>query len=95
MYDIHDFKETDITAKSPKSKSEETTLEKKFPLTQLKELVGEFFLSSEFSLLCISLLTFSYLHNYARFSCHIILIHLFWLFCSVSGRVFTLDLVFI
>ena len=44
MYDIHDFKETDITSKSPKIKSEETTLEKKFPLTQLKELVGEIFL---------------------------------------------------
>jgi len=46
MYDIHDFKESDITPKSSlKPKTDDngstTNLEKKFPLTQLKEIVGE------------------------------------------------------
>lgn len=41
MYDIHDFKEIEAAAKSPKALSEEALFEKKFPLTQLKELIGE------------------------------------------------------
>lgn len=41
MYDIHDFKEIDAAAKSPKALSEEALFEKKFPLTQLKELIGK------------------------------------------------------
>jgi len=41
MYDIHDFKDAEISTKPPKAKTEETQMEKKFPLTQLKELVGE------------------------------------------------------
>lgn len=41
MYDIHDFKDNETAPKSPKTKSDETQLEKKFPLTQLKELVGD------------------------------------------------------
>jgi len=40
MYDIHDFTDTDV---SPKVKEEgsEKSFEKKYPLTQLKELYGE------------------------------------------------------
>jgi dsRNA-specific ribonuclease len=43
MYDIHDFKDTDTSPKPAKTKIEgnEVSFEKKFPLTQLKELVGE------------------------------------------------------
>lgn len=42
MYDIHDFKDAmDVTPKSQK-KSDETQMEKKFPLTQLKNLAGKF-----------------------------------------------------
>ena len=42
MYDIHDFKDAmDGTPKSQK-KSDETQMEKKFPLTQLKTLAGEY-----------------------------------------------------
>lgn len=43
MYDIHDFKDTDTSPKPVKQKIEgsEVSFEKKFPLTQLKELVGE------------------------------------------------------
>ncbi|XP_057310124.1 double-stranded RNA-specific editase 1-like [Hydractinia symbiolongicarpus] len=41
IYDIHDFKDAEITKKSPKVKPEEIQLEKKFPLTQLKELLRE------------------------------------------------------
>jgi len=44
MYDIHDFKDTDTSPKPAKTKTEggtEIAFEKKFPLTQLKELVGE------------------------------------------------------
>jgi len=36
MYDIHDFKDAETTPKSQKNKSDETQIEKKFPLTQLK-----------------------------------------------------------
>jgi len=41
MYDIHDFKEIDAATKPSKALSEEALFEKKFPLTQLKELIGE------------------------------------------------------
>ena len=42
MYDIHDFKDADSIPKSSqnKNKTDETQMEKKFPLTQLKTLAG-------------------------------------------------------
>lgn len=40
MYDIHDFKDAETTPKSQKNKCDETQIEKKFPLTQLKTLAG-------------------------------------------------------
>ena len=41
MYDIHDFKDIEAAVKSPKAKSEEALFEKKFPITQLKQLIGK------------------------------------------------------
>ena len=41
MYDIHDFKEIETAVKPTKALSEEALFEKKFPLTQLKELIGK------------------------------------------------------
>ena len=41
MYDIHDFKEHETAPKNPKPQTEEQIFEKKFPMTQLKEMLGE------------------------------------------------------
>ena len=41
MYDIHDFKEHETAPKNPKPQTEEQIFEKKFPMTQLKEMLGK------------------------------------------------------